>query len=132
MDSKTFYSARLHVPLALVPANPHDSDADLSDDDDPILDPDYQPIQAEYSSDTSFESLDEEEPPSTSRSSKQPPCKRHKMGKHTLKTVCLEEIEAISTSSSPSGQNQSTRRIHENLDLVPQKCECCCLTNEVY
>ncbi|MEQ2296492.1 hypothetical protein AMECASPLE_025349 [Ameca splendens] len=54
MDSKTFYSARLHVPLALVPANPHDSDADMSDDDDPILDPDYQPTQAEYSSDTSF------------------------------------------------------------------------------
>lgn len=56
MDTKTFYGTRPCIPLALVPENPQDSDADLSDsDNDPIDDPDYQPIQAEGTGDSSFE-----------------------------------------------------------------------------
>ncbi|GAA6225105.1 piggyBac transposable element-derived protein 2-like isoform X1 [Lates japonicus] len=95
MDAKTFYGTRPCIPLALVPENPHDSDADLSDsDDDPIEDPDYQPIQSEGTGDSSFESLDEEESPSTSRSSTQPPRKKSRKSKHTLKTVSLEETDS--------------------------------------
>ncbi|KAL6118038.1 uncharacterized protein ACO6RY_15715 [Pungitius sinensis] len=47
MDAKSFYGARQRNVLALVPEIPQDSDADLSDDDDQIEDPDYQPTQAE-------------------------------------------------------------------------------------
>ncbi|KAM4549860.1 piggyBac transposable element-derived protein 3-like isoform 1-T1 [Fundulus diaphanus] len=118
MDTKT-YSARQRIPLALVPANPQDSDADLSDvdDDDPALDPDYQPTQAEDSGDNSFESLDEEESPSKGTSSVQPPLKRHKKGKHNLKTVCLEDVEDPSNPSSPSDQNKNTGRIWKYADI---------------
>ncbi|TMS06517.1 hypothetical protein E3U43_016276 [Larimichthys crocea] len=59
--------------LAPVPENPQDSDGDLSEDDDQIDDPDYQPTQAELSGDSSFESLDKEDTPLTSRSFTQLP-----------------------------------------------------------
>ena len=58
MDTKTFYGARPHTFLALMPENPQDFDAGLSDDNDQIDDPDYQPTQAEESRDTSFDSMD--------------------------------------------------------------------------
>ncbi|KAL7393908.1 hypothetical protein ABVT39_017573 [Epinephelus coioides] len=69
MDSKKCYGSRPRTFLALVPENPHDSDADLSDEDE-VEDPDYLPPQsyAEVVGDHSFESLDEEEMPSTSTS----------------------------------------------------------------
>lgn len=116
MDAKTFYGARPRTHLALVPENPQDSDVDLSDDDDPLEDPDYHPTQAEGISDSSFESLDEEEAPSTSRSSTQPPCKKSRKGKNTLKTVSLREPREPGPSSS-SGTNQSTRRIWKHEDI---------------
>ncbi|XP_024858094.1 uncharacterized protein LOC108249818 isoform X2 [Kryptolebias marmoratus] len=109
MDTKAFYDTRPHVPLALVPANPQDSDADLSDPDD-----DYQLTQAD---DRSDRSSDEDEAPSASRSSVQPPRKEPKKVKHTLKTVCLEEMEDTANPSSPSGPNQSTTRIWNHEDI---------------
>ena len=45
MDAKSFYGARQRTLLALVPEHPEDSDADLSDNDDPIEDPDIIPHQ---------------------------------------------------------------------------------------
>ena len=63
MDTKTFYGARPHTFLALMPENPQDFDAGLSDDNDQIDDPDYQPTQAEESRDTSFNSMDGERLP---------------------------------------------------------------------
>ena len=47
MDTKTFYGARPRTLLALVRENPQESDGDLSDDDDQVEDPDYQPTQAD-------------------------------------------------------------------------------------
>ena len=42
MDSITFYSKIQNILLALIPVNPQDSDADLSNsEDDPTKDPDY-------------------------------------------------------------------------------------------
>ncbi len=91
MDTKTFCGARPCTLLALVPENPQESDSDLSDNDDQVEDPDFHPTQADDAGDSSFESLDEEEAPSTSRASKQPPRKKIRKGKHNLKTVPLEE-----------------------------------------
>lgn len=112
MGAETFYGKRLRTPLALIPENPQDLDVDLSDDeDDPAEDPDYHHTQAEGTGDSSFESLDEEEAPSTSRSSTQPLSKKSRKGKHTLKPGSLEEPEDNPNPSSPSGPNKSTRRI---------------------
>uniref|UniRef100_A0A3B5R2X5 PiggyBac transposable element-derived protein domain-containing protein n=1 Tax=Xiphophorus maculatus TaxID=8083 RepID=A0A3B5R2X5_XIPMA len=85
MDAKSFYGARPLTLLALVPENPQESEGDLSDDDQ-VEDPDYQPTEADDTGDSSFESLDEEEAPSKSRSFTQPPRKKSRKGKHTLKT----------------------------------------------
>lgn len=64
MDAKSFYGSRPRNFLALVPEDPQNSEADLSDDDDDIIgDPDYLPKQAEMIRDLSTES-DEEEMPS--------------------------------------------------------------------
>lgn len=59
------YEARSRTPLALVPENPQDCDADLSDDEDRAEGPDDQPAEAGESGDTSPESVDEEEEPPT-------------------------------------------------------------------
>ncbi|KAL7373501.1 hypothetical protein ABVT39_007950 [Epinephelus coioides] len=84
MDPKKFYGSRPRTFLALVPENPHDSDADLSDEDDKVEDPNYLQPQsdAEVVRDHSFESLDEEEMPSTSTSSTPPPLFTDKMIQH--------------------------------------------------
>ncbi len=60
MDVNSFYGTRAHTLQAHVPENPQDSDADLSDVDDPIEDPDYHPVREEVAGDSSFESLDED------------------------------------------------------------------------
>lgn len=111
IDAKSFYGARPRNFLAIIPENPQDSDADLSDDDDQIEDPDYQPTHAEDTGDTSFESMDEEEVASTSTSSTLPPCKKSRKGKNTLKTVSMEEPE------DPPDPNKSTRRIWKHEDI---------------
>ena len=80
MDAKSFYGARQRTLLALVPEHPEDSDADLSDNDDPIEDPEYHPTPAEVAGDSPFESLEEEEAPSTSSSTTQPPRKKSRKG----------------------------------------------------
>lgn len=117
MDAKSFYGARPRTPLALVPENPQESDGDLSDDDQ-VEDPDYQPTQADDTGDCSFESLDEEEAPSKSRSSTQPPHKKSRKGKHTLKTVPLEQPNDNATDPSyTSGPNKTTRRIWKQEDI---------------
>ncbi len=65
-----FYGTRTCTLQAHVPENPQYSDADLSDVDDPIEDPDYHPFREEVAGDSYFESLDEDDAPSTSTSSK--------------------------------------------------------------
>ncbi|KAL0147811.1 hypothetical protein M9458_056888 [Cirrhinus mrigala] len=104
---------------ALVPENPQESDADFSDVDDPIEDPDYHPIRDEVAGDSSFESLDEDDAPSTSTSSTELPCKKRRKGKHTLKTVSLQEPEDTlsSPSSPPSGPHNGTRKIWKHEDI---------------
>ena len=77
---RSFYGARQHTLLAIVPERPEDSDADLSDNDDPIEDPDYHPTPAEVAGDSPFESLEEGEAPSTSSSTTQPPRKKSRKG----------------------------------------------------
>uniref|UniRef100_A0A672L7S8 PiggyBac transposable element-derived protein domain-containing protein n=1 Tax=Sinocyclocheilus grahami TaxID=75366 RepID=A0A672L7S8_SINGR len=83
MDVNHFYGTRTRTLQALVPENPQDSDADLSDADDPIEDPDYHPVREEVASDSSFESLDEDDAPSTSTSFKKLPCTKRRKGKHS-------------------------------------------------
>uniref|UniRef100_A0A9J7Z3Z2 PiggyBac transposable element-derived protein domain-containing protein n=1 Tax=Cyprinus carpio carpio TaxID=630221 RepID=A0A9J7Z3Z2_CYPCA len=117
MDVNSFYGTRTRTLQALVPENPQDSDADLSDVDDPIEDPDYHPVREEVAGDSSFESLDEDDAPSTSTSSKKLPCKKRRKGKHTLKTVSLKEPEDSPGSSSPSGPHNGTRRIWKHEDI---------------
>ncbi|XP_032436485.1 piggyBac transposable element-derived protein 2-like [Xiphophorus hellerii] len=116
MDAKSFYGARPRTLLALVPENPQESDGDLSNDDQ-VEDPDYQPAQADDTGDSSFESLDEEEAPSKSRSSAQPPRKKSRKGKRTLKTVPLEQPNDNADPSYTPGPNKSTRRIWKQEDI---------------
>lgn len=66
-DAKTIYGARPRTLLALVPENPQDSGGDLSDNDDQVEDANFHPTQADDAGDSPFESLDDEEGPSTSR-----------------------------------------------------------------
>jgi hypothetical protein len=118
MDAKSFYGARQRTLLALVPEHPEDSDADLSDNDDLIEDPDYHPTPAEVAGDSPFESL-EEEAPSTSSSTTQPPLKKSRKGKSALKTVSLEETGDTPDPSSPSGPNKGKEIIiwkHEDIE----------------
>lgn len=118
MDTKTFYGTRPHTRLALIPENPQDSDADLTDDDDdPTEDPDQQSTQAGGSGGSSSESLDEEEAPSTSTSSTHPPCKKSRKGKGTLKPVSQEEPEDTPDPGSPSGPNKGPRRVWKHEDI---------------
>ncbi|KAK7909774.1 hypothetical protein WMY93_014458 [Mugilogobius chulae] len=119
MDLKTFYGARPRTLLALVPENPEESDGDLSDSDVQIEDPDFHPTQADDDGDNSFESLDEEETPSTSRAStgKQPPRKKSRKGKHNLKTVPLEGQGDNSDPSDTPAPNMGTRRIWKHEDI---------------
>ncbi|CAL8279769.1 unnamed protein product [Arctogadus glacialis] len=105
MDAKSFYGARQRTLLALAPERPEDSDADQSDIDDPIEDPDYHPTPAEVAGDSPFESLEEEEAPSTCSSTTQPPRKKKQKRKSALKTVSLEEGDTPDPSS-PSGPNK--------------------------
>lgn len=107
MDTKTFYGAKQVTSLALIPENPEDSDADLSDDDDQIDVPDYQPTPTEESEDTSFGSMDEGEAPSTSSSSRPPPQKQRRKEKNNLKTVSLVEPVDITDPCSPSGTKKA-------------------------
>ncbi|XP_051972529.1 uncharacterized protein LOC127636150 [Xyrauchen texanus] len=115
MDVKSFYGSRPRTFLALVPENPEDSDADLSDDD-PVDDPDYLPTPAEESGDTSFDSLDEEEVASTSSSSKPPSKKKMRMGKNSLKTVSLAELQDTPEPSPPDGK-EGRRRLWRHEDI---------------
>ncbi|KAL0151969.1 hypothetical protein M9458_052687 [Cirrhinus mrigala] len=119
MDVNSFYGKRMCTLQALVPENPQESDADFSDVDDPIEDPDYHPIRDEVAGDSSFESLDEDDAPSTSTSSTELPCKKRRKGKHTLKTVSLQEPEDTlsSPSSPPSGPHNGTRKIWKHEDI---------------
>lgn len=91
MDAKSFYGSRPRNFQALVPEDPQDSEADLSDDDDDdtIEDPDYLPKEVELNRDLSADSMDEEEMPSTSSSAK-----RKIKRKNTLKRVMEELNEA--------------------------------------
>lgn len=115
MDAKSFYSARPRTLLALVPENPEDSDVDLSDDD-PIDDPDYLPTPAEDSGDTSFDSMDEEVVASKSSSSKPPSKKKRRMGKNSLKTVSLAELQDT-PEPSPPGEKEGRRRLWRHEDI---------------
>ncbi|RXN38666.1 piggyBac transposable element-derived 3-like protein [Labeo rohita] len=119
MDVNSFYGKRMRTLQALVPENPQESDADFSDVDDPIEDPDYHPIRDEAAGDSSFESLDEDDAPSKSTSSTELPCKKRRKGKHTLKTVSLQEPEDTlsSPSSPPSGPHNGTRKIWKHEDI---------------
>ncbi|KAL7405160.1 hypothetical protein ABVT39_024706 [Epinephelus coioides] len=119
MDPKKFYGSRPRTFLALEPENPHDSDADLSDEDDKVEDPDYLPLQsdAEVVGDHSFESLDEEEMPSTSTSSTPLPRKKKKKGKNKLKTVNMPELDDSPDPRSSSGSKTGTRRIWKHTDI---------------
>ncbi|XP_028324766.1 piggyBac transposable element-derived protein 3-like [Gouania willdenowi] len=108
MDAKTFYGARPRTLLALVPENPQDSDGDLSDDD-PTDDPDYLPTPEDDSGDTSFDSMDEEPIASTS-SSPEPPSKKRRKGKNSLKTVSLAELEDEPGPKSTSGTKMGTKK----------------------
>ncbi|CAK6972417.1 piggyBac transposable element-derived protein 2-like isoform X2 [Scomber scombrus] len=100
MDAKTFYGARPRPLLALVPEDPQDSDGELSDDDDPLEDPGYQPTQAGDAGDSSFESLDEEEAPSTGRSSTQPP-HPNKSTRRIWKHEDIEEFQVQKSRCEP-------------------------------
>lgn len=115
MEAKTFYGAIPRTFLALVPENPQDSD--LSDDDDPVEDPDYLPTPAEESGETSLESMDEEEVASTSSSS-QPPSKkkRRRKGENSLKTVSLDELQDTPDPSLP-GAKKGRRRLWLREDI---------------
>lgn len=115
MDVKSFYGSRPRTFLALVPENPEDSDADLSDDD-PVDDPDYLPTPAEENGDTSFDSMDEEEVASTSSSSKPPSKKKRRMGKNSLKTVSLAKIKDTPEPSPPDGK-EGRRRLWRHEDI---------------
>ncbi|XP_061591810.1 piggyBac transposable element-derived protein 2-like [Cololabis saira] len=117
MDTKEFYGLRPRNFLALVPENPHDSDADLSDEEDKTEDPDYLPAQsaAEVIGDHSFESLDEEEMPSTSSTA--PPRKKKKKGKNQLKTVHMQELDDPPDPRHSSGSKTGTRRIWNHTDI---------------
>ncbi|XP_070778935.1 piggyBac transposable element-derived protein 3-like [Enoplosus armatus] len=108
MEAKRFYGAGPRTFLALVPENPQDSDADLSDDD-PVEDPDYLPSPAEESGETSFESMDEEEVASTSSSSQPPSKKKRRKGKNSLKTVSLDELQDTPDPSLPGAKNGRRR-----------------------
>ncbi len=44
MDVNSFYGTRMCTLQAHVPENPQDSDADISDVDDPTENPDYHPV----------------------------------------------------------------------------------------
>lgn len=114
MDVKSFYGSRPRTFLALVPENPEDSDADLSDDD-PVDDPDYLPTPAEESGDTSFDSMDEEEVASSS-SSKPLSKKKRRMGKNSLKTVSLAELQDTPEPSPPDGK-KGRRRLWKHEDI---------------
>ncbi len=76
MDVNSFYGTRMCTLQAHVPENPQDSDADISDVDDPTENPDYHPVREELDGDSSSESLDEDDAPSTSISSTKFPCKK--------------------------------------------------------
>lgn len=119
MNTKTFYRARQHTFLVLLPENPQDSDAELSDeddDDDKIGNPDYQAAQAEETGDTSLEVMDEEEVVTTISSSKPPSHDKKRKEKNTLHTVSLAEPENSPESSSPLDTNNGTRRIWKYKD----------------
>lgn len=116
MDAKSFYGARPRTLLALIPDNPQDSDADLSDGDDCVEDPDYQPTQAEENGESSFESMDEEEVVPRSTCPEPLPRKKSRRGKNTLKTVSLLELEDTPDPSSPPAQNKG-RRIWKSEDI---------------
>lgn len=116
MDTKTFYDARPRTFLALVPENPQDSDADLSDDD-PTDDPDYLPIPADDSGDTSFDSMDKEDIASTSSSSKPPSKKKKRKGKNSLKTVSLAELGDKPDPRSPPRTKEGARRLWRYKDI---------------
>lgn len=107
MDTKSFYGARPQTFLALVPENPQDSEADLSDYD-PLDDPDYLPTPAEENGDTSFDSMDEEDA-STSSSSKPPSKKKGRKGKNSLKTVSLAELQDTPDPESTPGAKKGRR-----------------------
>uniref|UniRef100_A0A8D0A246 PiggyBac transposable element-derived protein domain-containing protein n=1 Tax=Sander lucioperca TaxID=283035 RepID=A0A8D0A246_SANLU len=124
MDAKSFYGSRPWNFLALVPEDPQDSEADLSDDDDDddddddiIGDPDYLPKQAEMIRDLSTES-DEEEMPSTSTSAK-----RKIKGRKTLK-IAMEELD-VAPMSPPftkkkkmaEKKDKEARRIWKHVDI---------------
>ena len=108
MDAKSFYGARQRTLLALVPEIPEDSDADLSDNDDPIEDPDYHPTPAEVAGDSPFESL-EEEAPSTSSSTTQPPLKKSRKGKSALKQFPWRRRGIPLTQVRPQVQTKEKR-----------------------
>uniref|UniRef100_A0A3P9ISN6 PiggyBac transposable element-derived protein domain-containing protein n=1 Tax=Oryzias latipes TaxID=8090 RepID=A0A3P9ISN6_ORYLA len=67
--------------------------------------------------DSSFESLDEEESPLTSRSSAQPSHKKSRKRKRKLKTILLEKAVNSPDSTPPSDPSKSTRRIWKHEDI---------------
>lgn len=110
MDAKSFYGSRPRNFLALVPEDPQDSEADLSDDyDDIIEDPDYLPKQGELIGDLSTEFMDEEEMPSTSTSAK----KKTKR-KNILKAVMEELDEAPMSPSGPKKKKVADKKEKES------------------
>ncbi|KAK7880575.1 hypothetical protein WMY93_032787 [Mugilogobius chulae] len=119
MDAKSFYGSRPQSFLALVPEDPQDSEADLSDDDyDIIGDLDYLTKQVEVIGDLSTEFMDEEKMPSTSTSAK-----KKKTVKNTLKKV-MEELDEAPVSPPCTKKKKMTEkkekessRIWEHVDI---------------
>ncbi|KAL2077611.1 hypothetical protein ACEWY4_027115 [Coilia grayii] len=110
MDPKTFYGKRARNLQALVPDNPQDSDANLSDTDDELEDPDYQPDVTGVTDDSFFDSIDEDDAPSASTSTS----KAKKKVKNTLKTVTIEPAHTSDLGSlSKSTRNWKEEDIEE-------------------
>ncbi|KAM7411684.1 hypothetical protein PAMA_021595 [Pampus argenteus] len=108
---------RMDTKIHVAPENPQDSDDDLSDNDDQVEDPDFHPTQADDAGDSSFESLDVKESPSTSRASEQPPHKKSRKGKQNLKTATLEKPGDNPDRRDTAVPNTSTRRIWKQEDI---------------
>ncbi len=102
MDVNSFYGTRTMVQV-LVPENPQDADADLSDVDDPIEDPDYR---EEVAGDSSSESLDEDDAPPASTSSTK------SSSRHLYLYSAFNNTNCVKATSQ-----------YQNRKIVSQKCE---------